>query len=556
MPEQFVVAIVGAGIAGLTLANFLEKLNIEFLLLEAKGEIAPPIGACFGWQPHGLRIFDQLGCCEEMLAVSEVSTTHGYPITITPRHSAIRVLYEHLQHRDRVILGQRIVNAEQSGDKVFLHAESGRIFEADIAVGADGVHSMVRRAMAKMAMESKIEARIELKTQCEYECIFGVSRPTGDLKSSQSHITRREAGPIITVIVGPNDTPSWFLWFKLPEDTHGVNIPRFTAEDELALAEQESEMYVSANVKFKDLYKNVIFSRTTALPIHASPTWHFGRFVLIGDSVHKFDPVTGHGANSAVESAAALADNLSAMMTSRNHLSAEDIESVFSQTALLRTERVAWLVEESARFQRYLSYTNFAAQVLFFRLVPLLETRVVTDFFSKRMFSGYRSKALPNPNLNKKVAHSVPYVDELLAEPKSDSCLTRIAIVAYMALLYFALSRQDVPIDGKWPSPLARAMQPSTFILPDAASNSLLFVSCWLTTEVAIQMTLVTESRRPRNRLALFSVAYLHGLISGFCSITATCCLTFLLDNIGTDGRNRRPKLLVAVCDDIASCQL
>lgn len=330
MPEQFVVAIVGAGIAGLTLANFLEKLNIDFFLLEAKGEIAPPIGACFGWQPHGLRIFDQLGCCEQMLAVSEVSTTfdlwsrdgrhvashkisellaerlfaphafftyllnkanscfrHGYPITITPRHSAIRVLYEHLQHRDRVILGQRIVNAEQSGDKVFLHAESGRIFEADIAVGADGVHSMVRRAMAKMAMESKIEARIELKTHCEYGCIFGVSRPTGDLKSSQSHITRREAGPIITVIVGPNDTPSWFLWFKLPEDTHGVNIPRFTAEDELALAEQESETYVSANVKFKDLYKNVIFSRTTALPIHASPTWHFGRFVLIGDSVHK-----------------------------------------------------------------------------------------------------------------------------------------------------------------------------------------------------------------------------------------------------------------------------
>lgn len=246
--------------------------------------------------------------------------------------------------------------------------------------------------------------------------------------------------------------------------------------------------------------------------------------------------MTGHGANSAVESAAALADNLSAMMSSRNHLSAEDIDSVFSQTALLRTERVGWLVEESARFQRYLSYTNFVAQVLFFRLVPLLETRVVTDFFSKRMFSGYRSKALRNPNLNKKVAHSVPYVDELLAEAKSDSCLTRIAIVAYMALSYFALSRQDVPIDGKWPSPLARAMQPSTLILPDATSNSLLLVSYWLTAEVAIQMTLVIESCRPRNRLALFGVAYLHGLINGFCSITATCCLTFLLDNIGTDG--------------------
>lgn len=64
--KKFRVLIVGGGIAGLGLANMLQKHGIDFLLLEAYPEIAPQVGASIGFQPHGLRILDQLGVYQEL----------------------------------------------------------------------------------------------------------------------------------------------------------------------------------------------------------------------------------------------------------------------------------------------------------------------------------------------------------------------------------------------------------------------------------------------------------------------------------------------------------
>ena len=62
----FKVIIVGGGIAGLTLANSLERAGIEHVLLERRGEIAPQVGASIGLLPSGCRILDQLGVYDEI----------------------------------------------------------------------------------------------------------------------------------------------------------------------------------------------------------------------------------------------------------------------------------------------------------------------------------------------------------------------------------------------------------------------------------------------------------------------------------------------------------
>jgi 2-polyprenyl-6-methoxyphenol hydroxylase-like FAD-dependent oxidoreductase len=62
----FRVIIAGGGIAGLTLANALEKAGIDYVLLEARDTITPKAGASIGFFANGSRILDQLGCFEDM----------------------------------------------------------------------------------------------------------------------------------------------------------------------------------------------------------------------------------------------------------------------------------------------------------------------------------------------------------------------------------------------------------------------------------------------------------------------------------------------------------
>jgi 2-polyprenyl-6-methoxyphenol hydroxylase-like FAD-dependent oxidoreductase len=63
----FRIIIVGGGIAGLSLANMLERFNIDYVLLEAYPQIVPQAGAGLALLPNGFRILDQLGCFEPVL---------------------------------------------------------------------------------------------------------------------------------------------------------------------------------------------------------------------------------------------------------------------------------------------------------------------------------------------------------------------------------------------------------------------------------------------------------------------------------------------------------
>jgi 2-polyprenyl-6-methoxyphenol hydroxylase-like FAD-dependent oxidoreductase len=72
---QVEVAIIGAGVAGLALANMLEQANISYLVLESYRAIAPPGAASIGLMPNGLRILDQLGMYEKLM---EHAVPHDY----------------------------------------------------------------------------------------------------------------------------------------------------------------------------------------------------------------------------------------------------------------------------------------------------------------------------------------------------------------------------------------------------------------------------------------------------------------------------------------------
>ena len=68
---SFKVVIAGGGIAGLTLANSLSQANIDYVLLEARDEIAPQVGASIGIFSQGGRILDQMGMYDDIFKLIE-----------------------------------------------------------------------------------------------------------------------------------------------------------------------------------------------------------------------------------------------------------------------------------------------------------------------------------------------------------------------------------------------------------------------------------------------------------------------------------------------------
>lgn len=67
MPNKpFTVLIAGGGIAGLALANMLEKVGVNYLILEGYREMAPQVGASIGILPNGSRVLDQIGMYDEI----------------------------------------------------------------------------------------------------------------------------------------------------------------------------------------------------------------------------------------------------------------------------------------------------------------------------------------------------------------------------------------------------------------------------------------------------------------------------------------------------------
>ena len=68
--RPFKVVIVGASVAGLSLANMLQAKDIDYVVLEAYPAIAPQVGASIGLLPHGNRLLDQLGLFDRILELS------------------------------------------------------------------------------------------------------------------------------------------------------------------------------------------------------------------------------------------------------------------------------------------------------------------------------------------------------------------------------------------------------------------------------------------------------------------------------------------------------
>ena len=168
------VIIVGGGISGLSLALSLHQIGVDCRVYEAVPALSP-LGYGINLQPNAVRELTALGLGERLAAAGILTqelafyNKHGQLIWTEPRGRAAGYrwpqisisrggLHEILLGGDRralgpqaVVTGHRLTGFEERGDKVIARFAdpSGKSVgeaEGDLLIGADGIHSAVRRS--------------------------------------------------------------------------------------------------------------------------------------------------------------------------------------------------------------------------------------------------------------------------------------------------------------------------------------------------------------------------------------------------------------------------
>lgn len=86
-----------------------------------------------------------------MLSPSSPLPRTGYVVPWGDREILLRVLYENLQDRSKVLVNKKVVDVEHSSDGVKVSCQDGSTYEGDVLAGADGVFSKTREKLWQLA---------------------------------------------------------------------------------------------------------------------------------------------------------------------------------------------------------------------------------------------------------------------------------------------------------------------------------------------------------------------------------------------------------------------
>ncbi|PNH28726.1 hypothetical protein VD0002_g3889 [Verticillium dahliae] len=148
---QLQIAVIGAGIAGLTAAIALQKhANIDVHVYERATELRE-IGATIALGPNGLKTLERLGVSDVLDDSIAFRNKSGRPMIYQTarfyRPHLQRALLNHIEP-GRLHLGKAFssVSRDSSSQGLIVTFTDGTSIATDILLGADGIHSPVRQA--------------------------------------------------------------------------------------------------------------------------------------------------------------------------------------------------------------------------------------------------------------------------------------------------------------------------------------------------------------------------------------------------------------------------
>jgi len=346
--------VVGGGIAGPATAMALQHVGVEATVLERRDRPDPEQGSYFTIAPNGLHALDLVGAREAVLRAGGFPTRRnvmvgasgrtlgtislGRPlpdgtVAMTVKRSRLgAALVQEARRRGiEVRTGARVVHATTNPRGAAVRLEDGTELEADLVVGADGVHSVVRAAIDPGAPGRRFVGLTNFG---------GITRSTplaaGLPEEAWHFVFGRRA------FLGAHRTPVGdVVWF--------VNLPRHPIPPaERASTSDDEWRRILAGALEDDAGPGAELVRTGELELAADntfdlphvPTWHRGRLVVLGDAAHAPSPSSGQGAAMALEDAVVLAGSVSG---------ASSVEAGLADFVRRRRERVERIVAVGAR---------------------------------------------------------------------------------------------------------------------------------------------------------------------------------------------------------------
>jgi 2-polyprenyl-6-methoxyphenol hydroxylase-like FAD-dependent oxidoreductase len=327
------VMIIGGGVAGLSAYVGLARAGIDSKIYE-RSPARDQMGHGFILLGNGIDSLNQMGFEKdlnrygqpiesfilkthqgEFIGEAELKNSMGFK-----RSQFIELLANRIP-ADALQMGHAftefIWNAE--GDCIGAKFENGQVVQADLYIGADGVHSHVRSALFSNPKIS--DGRVK-----ELVCHAADAEIAHELGHSLVKFQDPEGGLALGILPTGGDQLVWYLQF----DSRKFDLQGTDARSKKEFVEKRVGNWTAPLprlIQFTDFNTAHVWNTKEMEPLNR---FYYKNIVLIGDAAHTFLPFTSQGVNSALQDIQVLALELRNVVEGR--ISLEEALESFNQS--------------------------------------------------------------------------------------------------------------------------------------------------------------------------------------------------------------------------------
>jgi 2-polyprenyl-6-methoxyphenol hydroxylase-like FAD-dependent oxidoreductase len=314
------IAVVGAGVAGLTTATLLSRAGHAVTLLERQASM-PEAGGGLLLQPCGLAVLEKIGVLDaaqqqgsriarlvRQHVSGEVTANLSYEefrpgcqgLGISRGALTALLLRSAIASGVTTVFGCAVAGLRETLAAVTLQTAQGA-GHGDFAavVVADGMRSMLRSCLG---------LRYQL-ADCKWGALSVTAPRPAHIAGDIVRQRFRRGADVIGLLPSGRDAAGreYVTWFQ------NMAVAQFDALDRIPFSSwREQALGVSPESRALLMpltgFEALQFSRYATV---AMPRWSTARCVVVGDAAHALDPLLGMGANMALVDAATLAEVLS-----------------------------------------------------------------------------------------------------------------------------------------------------------------------------------------------------------------------------------------------------